>query len=170
VGCRTCLFCRATKNPALLDAAEMLSRGGESVAVVSRRTGLSVAVVGYTKRALGLPVRQYVRKETVADKVVQLRGVGTPFLEISRLTGASYKTVRKLGGAPKPLWGGRSRGEVKAEVGVLLEGGCSHQEVHKTLGVAPKTIRDWFPGTAHTKLQVADRARLAQFERRLNLV
>ena len=164
-----CLFCRAIKSPELLDAADLLWSGAKN-GVVSELTGLTANQVQKLGVKLGVPTRGYVYAETIVVKARTLRDVGMSFVGISRVTGASYQTVRNLFGAAPPLWGGAGREQMRGEVGDMLEDGCSHQEIRNTLGVSPQTIRNWFPGTAFTKEQVADRARLAQFERRLTLV
>lgn len=97
--------------------------------------------------------------EWAYEKFLELRGRQT-YKEIERITGVSRKTISRWdhGGRRKRTYHNTKRLDqsILDEIKLMLDDGCSHEEIERTLHVSAKTIRKYFPGSAWTREQVIE--------------
>lgn len=88
-----------------------------------------------------------------------LRGDHT-YKQIERMTGVNEKTLSKWDrfGRPKRTYHNTKHleQEIIDEIGRMLDDGCSHMEIERTLHVSAESINKYFPGSAWTQEQVIE--------------
>jgi len=91
--------------------------------------------------------------ELAYEWFLELRGDHT-YAEIERMTGVSKKTLSRWNskGRTKRTYHNTQHleQEILDEIKHMLDDGCSHMEIERTLHVSTGTIRKYFPGTAWT--------------------
>lgn len=97
--------------------------------------------------------------ELAYEWFLELRGDHT-YAEIERMTGVSKKTLSRWNtkGRTKRTYHNTQHleQEILDEIKHMLDDGCSHMEIERTLHVSTDTIRKYFPGTAWTLDQVIE--------------
>lgn len=106
-------------------------------------------------------------RESRRDRVVRLTAQDLSAADIAAIVGCSQRTVvrdraaRKVAKPKVPLL----TGEQLALAGRLVEDGCSHMEVARTIGCSQTAITHHFPGTQWTPSQAGTFAVLVRSAR-----